>query len=147
MKKLVLVAVMAGSLVSGQAFAACTNGSRLSDTAISQLLGGNTVCVPKVTIATMTWQELHVGTLTSTSGALTDYKRGPPPGETVDPSKTVGTWTVSANGGGNKATVTHAYTGGGSYTYSVHSIGGAIYEFCNGATVIEARVKTGGGAC
>ena len=145
MKKFVLVAVMAGSLVSGQAIAACGNGSRLDTVAINTLLGGNTVCVPSVNANPMIWQELHVG---SSGGALIDYKRGP--GHAVDPSETVGNWTVSSNGGGNKATVTHTYLGaGGSYTYSVHSIGGAIYEFCPvpTATVIVARVKSGGGAC
>lgn len=146
MKKFVLVAAMAGSLVSGQAIAACTNATRLDAAAISALLGGNTVCVPTTTIPTMTWQELHVGTATSTTGALIDYKRGP--GDAVDPSETVGTWTVNANGGAQQATVTHAYSGGGgTYIYSVHSISGTNYGFCVGGTEIVARVKFGGGAC
>ena len=145
MKKFVLVAIMASSLVSGQAMAACTTATRLDAAAISALLGGKTVCVPKVTIATMTWQELHEGTSTSTTGLLKDYKRGP--GHAVDPSQTVGTWTVSANGGGNQATVTQAYNGGGGiYTYSVHSIDilNAIYGFCPtaGGAEIEAKVKS-----
>ena len=140
MKKIVLVAVMAGSLVSGQAMAACTNSTRLSGPAIITLLSGNTVCVPTVTIPTMTWQELHSGT-----GLLIDYKRGP--SHPVDPSETVGTWTVNGTGKGNSS-VTHAYSGaGGTYIYTVHSIGGAIYEFCVGTTPITARVKSGGGAC
>ena len=149
MKKFVLIAAIAGSLVSIEAIAACTNNTRLNATAISNLLGGNTVCVPKTNNATMTWQELHVGTLTSTSGALIDYKRGP--GHAVDPSETVGTWSVSANGGGNnQASVTHTYSGGGgSFTYSVHSISvsGAIYGFCAGGVEIEARVTPGGTGC
>ena len=143
MKKLVLVAAIAGSLVSVEAIAACTGGTRLNAAAISTLLGGNTVCVPTATIPTMTWQELHVGT---SGGALIDYKRGP--GHAVDPSQTVGTWSVSGSGNGNSF-VTHTYSGGGgSFTYSVHSISGAIYGFCTAAGVeIEARVKSGGGAC
>lgn len=146
MKKFVLVAAMAGSLVSGQANAACTTATRLAPAAISALLGGNTVCVPTTTIPTMTWQELHVGTSTSTTGALIDYKRGPGPGP--DPSQTVGTWTVTGSGVGN-AVVTHAYSGGGTYTYSVHSISGTNYGFCPvpSGTEIVARVKSGGGAC
>ena len=143
MKKFVLVAVMAGSLVSGQAMAACTTSTRLAGPAISTLLAGNTVCVPTVTIATMTWQELHQGT---SGGALIDYKRGP--GHPVDPSETVGTWTVSGTGVGN-STVTHAYGSGGSYTYSVHANIDGSYSFCPvpSGTEIFARVKLGGGAC
>lgn len=145
MNKFVLVAAMAGSLVSIEAIAACTGGTRLNEATLKSLLGGNTVCVPAVTVPTMTWQELHVGT---SGSALIDYKRGPPPVETVDPSKPVGTWTVNANPGGNNATVTHTYLGGGgSFTYSVHSISGAIYGFCAGGVEIVARVKPGGGAC
>ena len=145
MKKFVLVAAIAGSLVSGQAIAACTGGTRLNAAAISALLGGNTVCVPSVTIPTMTWQELHVG---APGGALIDYKRGP--GHAVDPSQTVGTWSVTANAGGNQASVVHTYSGaGGTYTYSVHGSGvvGTIHSFCVGSTAIDAMVKSGGGAC
>lgn len=144
MKKLVLVATMVGSLVSGEAIAACDNSTRLNAAAISALLGGNTVCVPTTTIPTMTWQELHQGT---SGGPLIDYKRGP--GHPVDPSETVGSWTVSGSGVGN-ATVTHAYSGsGGTYIYSVHGTGivGTDHSFCVGATEIVARVKAGGGAC
>lgn len=147
MKNLVLVATMVGSLVSGAAIAACTNPTRLNAVAISALLGGNTVCVPTSTIPTMTWQELHVGNATSTTGALIDYKRGP--GHPVDPSETVGSWTVTGSGVGN-STVTHAYGGsGGTYIYSVHGSGvvGTDHSFCVGATEIVARVKAGGGAC
>lgn len=148
MKEFVLVAVMASSLVSGQAIAACENNTRLSGPAIRALLGGNTVCVPAVTVPTMTWQELHVGTSASTTGPLVDFKRGPPPGETVDPSKTVGTWTVDGQGN-SPGTVAHNYGSGGSYTYTVHGSGvvGTNHSFCVGATEIVARVKLGGGAC
>lgn len=147
MKKFVLVAVMAGSLVSGQAFAVCTGSTRLDAAPLKALLGGNTVCVPTATIPTMTWQELHVGTSTSTTGALIDYKRGP--GHAVDPSETVGTWTVTANSAGNNASVVHAYSGGGSYTYSVYGSGlvGSIHSFCVGTTAIDAMVKAGGTGC
>ena len=144
MKKFVVVAAMAGSLVSGQAIAACSPGTRLNATNISAILGGNTVCVPTTTIPTMTWQELHVGTSTSTTGALIDFKRGP--GHAVDPSETVGTWTVTGTGVGN-STVTHNYGAGGSYTYTVHSIGGTIYGFCGAGPEIVARIKPGSGAC
>ena len=144
MKNFVLVAAMAGSLVSGHALAACDTGSRLAAAAIRTLLGNNTVCVPASPSPNMTWQELHVGT---TSGALIDYKRGP--GHAVDPSETVGSWTVNGTGVGN-STVTHAYSGGGgTYIYTVHGTGVADtnHSFCGGPTEIVARVKSGGGAC
>ena len=142
MKKFVLVAIMASSLVSGQAMAACTTATRLAGPAISALLENNTVCVPTVTIPTMTWQELHQGT---SGGALVDYKRGP--GHPVDPSETVGTWTVTGQGN-SPGTVVHNYGSGGSYTYTVHSTPVSnIYSFCVGLTEIVARVKSGGGAC
>lgn len=146
MNRFVLVAAIAGSLVSGQAIAACTNATRLNAAAISLLLGGNTVCVPTVTPVAplpMTWQEEHVGNSTSTTGALIDFKRGSNP---VDPTKTVGTWTVTGTGVGN-STVTHNYGAGGSYTYTVHSIGGTIYGFCGAGPEIVARIKPGSGAC
>ena len=144
MKNFVLVAAMAGSLVSGHAIAACDTGSRLAAAAIRTLLGNNTVCVPASSSPNMTWQELHVGT---TSGALIDYKRGP--GHAVDPSETVGSWTVNGTGVGN-STVTHAYSGGGgTYIYTVHGTGAVDtnHSFCGGPTEIVARVKSGGGAC
>ena len=144
MKKFVLVAAMVGSLVSIEAIAACTS-PRLNEVSLKNLLGGNTVCVPAVTISTMTWQELHVGT---SGGAIIDFKRGPL--DTVDPSKPVGTWTVNANPAGNNATVTHAYSGGGgTFIYTVHGTGavGTNHSFCAGATEIVGRVKSGGGAC
>lgn len=142
MKKFVVIAVIAGSLVSGQAIAACTPATRLNAAALSALLGGNTVCVPTVTPVAplpMTWQEEH-----ASGGVLIDFKRG---SSTVDPTKPVGTWSVTANAGGNQAVVTHTYSGGGSYAYSVHSIGGAIYGFCGAGPEIVARIKPGNGAC
>lgn len=144
MKKFVLIVAIAGNLASGHAFAACDAGSRLAAPAIRTLLGNNTVCVPTATIPNMTWQELHDGV---SGGAIIDYKRGP--GHAVDPSKTVGAWSVS----GTLTTdsfVTHAYSGGGgTYSYSVHTISGTNYSFCpiGGGVEIVARVQLGGGAC
>lgn len=144
-KTFVLASTVALSLISGEAMSACAD-PRLSPTAISQLLGGNTVCVPAVTANPMTWQELHVGNNASTTGALIDFKRGPV--DPVDPSETVGTWTVNGNGIGN-STVTHNYGSGGSFTYTVHGTGavGTNHSFCNGAIEIVGRVKSSGGAC
>ena len=144
MKKFVLVSLIAGSLFSGQAFAACTPATRLNPAQISALLASNTVCVPAATVDPMTWQELH-----KPGGVLTDYKRGPNTGP--DQSKDVGTWTVNGTGQGT-ASVTHTYSGaGGTYTYSVHGTGAVDtnHSFCPipGGAEIVARVKRGGGAC
>jgi len=146
MKTLLLASTIALAVVSGEAMADCSNSTRLGPTAISALLGGNTVCVPVATVDPMTWQELHTGTATSTTGSLVDYKRGP--GHATDPSETVGTWTVNGNGVGN-ASVTHNYGSGGSFTYEVHGSGvvGTNHSFCGSGPEIVARVKSGGGGC
>ena len=146
MKIFVLASTIALTLVAGEARSDCSNGTRLAPTAISALLGGNTVCVPPVTVNPMTWQELHVGNSTSTNGALIDYKRGA--GDPVDPSETVGTWIVNGNAVGN-ASVTHNYGSGGSFTYTVHGTGaiGTNHSFCSGGPEIVGRVTSGGGAC
>lgn len=141
MKAFVLAATMACALVSGEAMAACT-GNSLNVAQLNTLLTGNTVCVPATTVPNMTWQELH-----SSAGSLVDYKRGP--GHPIDPSETVGSWSVSGNPAGNSATVTHNYGSGGSYTYSVYGTGvvGTNHSFCGSGPEIVARVKAGGGAC
>ncbi len=142
-----LIASSVGLLVAavcGQAFAACDNASRLNAAQIGALLAGNTVCVPAVTVPTMTWQELHSGG--AAGGSLIDFKRGP--GHPVDPSETVGSWTVTGTGVGNSFVI-HNYGTGGSFTYEVHGTGnvGDNHSFCVGGTEIVGRVKPGGGAC
>lgn len=147
MKKL-LLATSVGVLlatVAGQALAVCTGGGRVNaTTALTTLLQNNTVCVPAVTVPTMTWQELHSG---SSGGAnnLIDFKRGP--GHAVDPSEPVGSWTISGNAGGNAAVVNHNYGTGGSFTYQVFNNGDGTHSFCSSAPEIVTRVKTGGGGC
>ena len=141
MKTFVLAGAIAMTIVSGQAIAACT-GTNLNATQIGTLLGGNTVCVPAVTVDPMTWQELHNG---STTGTLVDYKRGP--GHATDPSETVGSWSIG--GTGSNRTVIHNYGSGGTYEYLIYNNGNGTYSFCpvSGGTEIVARVKPGGGAC
>jgi len=59
-----------------------------------------------------TWDE----TLASTgpfTGTVTDYKKGP--GDAIDPSTQVGTYTINANNN----TITYNYGSGGSFTYTV----------------------------
>lgn len=143
MKKLLLAAGIGLSILglAGEAMAVCTNLTRLSAAQITTLLSGNTVCVPSVTVPTMTWQELH-----KADGVLIDFKRGP--GHPVDPSEIVGDWKVFGTDSGNSG-IFHNYTGGSTYVYSVHGSGvvGTNHSFCVGTTDIVARVKSGGGAC
>ena len=142
MKPLILAAsislVLAG--LTGEAAAACAAPSVRVNTvaALNTLLTGNTVCVPPVTVADMTWQERH-----QAGGALVDYKRGP--ASTTDPSEQVGTWIVTGPDG--RVLVTHNYGSGGSYAYSVFNNGDGTHSFCSGQPEIKARIKTGGGAC
>jgi len=85
------------------------------------------------------WQEEH-----RSGGQLWDYKKGPAPTEKVDPSKQVGTWSVASD------TVIQSYTGGPSFTWTVHDSGGGVYSFCtgeNGSEVVRAFISTGTGPC
>lgn len=137
MKNSVYVATLAILLISGNATAACSNGpgvARVNDPAA--LLAGKTVCAA---IGGDRWQEFHTGT---TSGLLIDYKRGP--GHPVDPSGTVGSWSVSGSGG--NTVVNHTY-GSVTYPYSVFNNGNGTYSFCSANPEIVATVLTGQVAC
>jgi hypothetical protein len=144
MKPFVLASTIAFAVISGDAMAVCIGGTRLNAAQITLLLTNNTVCVPAATVPDMTWQELHSS---GSGGDLVDFKRGP--GHAIDPSETVGSWSVTANPAGNNATVTHNYDSGGTYTYSVFGSGvvGTSHSFCGSAPEIVGRVKSGGGAC
>lgn len=144
MKALIVAGALslAAAGISGEAAAACAAPSVRVNTmaALNLLLTGQTVCVPAVTVPNMTWQELH-----QAGGALVDYKRGPT--NPVDPSETVGTWSLS--GTDSRAVfVVHNYGGGGTYTYSVWANSDGTHSFC-GAGVppeIVAKIKPAG-AC
>ena len=129
---------------AGQAQAACTGNTRISSvTTLSNLLQNKTVCFPATTVDPMTWQEKHVRVGAATTGALIDFKRGP--GHPVDPSETVGTWTVAGNNGGQQAAVTHDYGGGATYTYTVHDNGDGTHSFCNGGQEFITAIRAGPG--
>lgn len=129
--------------LAGQANAVCTGNTRItSSAALVTLLGGKTVCVPAVTVPTMTWQEKHVG-VTAAGGQLIDFKRGP--GHAIDPEEPVGTWSVISNNGGQQAQVVHNYGTGGTYTYTVHNNGDGTHSFCAGALEFIAAIKAGPG--
>lgn len=135
MKLLNIGSAVALTLMAGGAAAACP-GTPITGVAITSLLTGNTVCVG--TAGNWEAQELHVS-----GGNLVDFKRGP--GHPVDPSETVGSWSVNAAAN----TVSHNYGAGGTYTYTISPNGGAGYSFCStaGAPEILATVKAGGGGC
>ena len=124
----VLLAGFSGAVV---AQSNCASNTRVSGNALNTLIIGNTVCATR---GADKWQEQH-----RTGGQLWDYKRGP--SHPIDPSKQVGTWSIASNN------VTHAYTGGPSFTYSVH--GSGPYSFCTGSTevVSNATFLTGSASC
>lgn len=130
MKRLMVTSIILLAGISGEAMAACTPSTRVTGSGLSTLITGNTVCA---TQGTDKWQEQH-----RAGNQLWDYKKGP--SDPVDPSKKVGTWGIAANN------VTHTYTGGASFTYSVHNDGGT-YSFCtgnNGSVVVSGATFTGG---
>ena len=137
------VAAAAAFACLGLAFpaqAACTGptaGPSLNQTQLTALLTGNTVCAMR---STDRWQELHVS-----GGDLIDFKRGP--GHAVDPSESVGRWSIVGTGG--NATVLYNYGGsGGTFTFQVFAVSGNAYSFCAaGAAELPVTVKPGGGAC
>ena len=128
---------------AGQAQAACTGNTRVTSvTTLSNLLGNKTVCFPATTVDPMTWQEKHVRDGAETTGALIDFKRGP--GHPIDPSETVGTWTVTGINGQN-ARVTHDYGGGNTYTYTVHVNSDGTHSFCGAGQEFITAIKSGPG--
>jgi len=145
MKSLILAAAAGVALAGLPAVsnAACAAPSVRVNTmaAMSALITGNTVCVPALTPrpATMEAQELH-----QLGGALIDFKRGP--GHPVDPSKQIGAWSVTGRDG-RGVFVTYNYGGGKIFTYAVWRNGDGTHSFCSANPEVQARVKTGGGAC
>jgi hypothetical protein len=127
MKSIALAATIALAAFSGGAIAACT-GTPLTQSQLTSVLTNNTVCVAKA--GGWDAQEQHI-----TGGVLKDYKQGPT--STIDPTQTIGTWSLTTAPG----QVTYVYSGGGTYSYSVYT-SGAGYSFCGQATV-EATVKSG----
>ncbi len=141
MKRYVLPGLMALVLVSMEASAQCTPGTRNNN--LQNILPGNTVCATR---ASDKWQEQHRGS--GTSGALWDFKKGP--SDPIDPSRQVGTWSI---GGPGNRQVTYTYTAFGSpvsHTFEVHGPTGGPYNFCGvgGAqNVLGATVVPGVTSC
>ena len=136
MKRQIAIGIVLFAGISGVVIAApnCNNRNRVNADALPTLISNNTVCATRDTDK---WQEYH-----RPGGDLIDWKRGA--NHPVDPSKQVGTWSIASNN------VTYSYTGGPSYTYTVHDEGGgASYSFCsNGSVVVGgATFKRGNSSC
>lgn len=133
MKRLMVgVILLAG--ISAEAIAACNANTRVTGNALTTLVTGNTVCAAA---GGDRWQEQH-----RSGGALWDYKKGP--SDPVDPSKQVGTWSIASN------FITYSYTGGPSYTYSIHGPTGGPYSFCtgpNGSEVVSGAMFQASPSC
>lgn len=120
------------------AFSGYVNAASLNLGQIAMQIGGHTICAKD---GNDTWQEYHDGTTTS-GGDLIDYKRGS--GHPTDPTKKVGTWSVT--GTDSDAKLTHNYGSGGTYYWAVTSNGGESYNLV-GPKNITAIVKAGQVAC
>jgi hypothetical protein len=133
MKRLMITSLVLLAGISGGATAACTANTRVTGGALDTLIIGNTVCATR---GAEKWQEQH-----RAGGALWDYKKGAT--DKVDPTKQVGTWGIARN------EVTYSYTGGPSYTYSVHGPAGGPYSFCTGGAEIvsSATFNPGNSSC
>jgi len=95
---------------------------------------GKTLCAAR---GSERWQEYH-----APAGDLIDYKKGP--GDKVDPTTKVGSWSGSAT------TLTHNYGPGSAYIWSVcKDTASGPYRFCNGATAVvsNATLVTGQVRC
>jgi hypothetical protein len=131
MKRLMVASILLLAGISGEVVAACSD-PQVTGSDLTGLITGNTVCA---TSGGDQWQEQH-----RTGGQLWDYKKGSDP---VDPTKQVGNWSIAADN------VTYSYTGGQSYTYSVHGPTGGPYSFCSGGAEVVggATFKTGSSSC
>lgn len=134
MKRSILTTMVLLAGIPSLAMANCTPATRVTGNALNTLIIGNTVCASR---NGEKWQEQH-----RAGGQLWDYKMGP--GHPIDPSKQVGTWSISRN------FVTYCYTGDKCYSYSVHGTGTGAYDFCfaNGKLEVSgATFKPGLQSC
>ena len=121
----------------------CNQGSSLAG--LQALLSGKTVCAA---VGSERWQEYH-----QPGGGLVDWKKGPT--DPVDPTKQVGTWSVTSvpvgSSSNTRDTVTYNYGTGGSYTYYVCQ-NASTYTFAAtagstvvaGATLLQGQVACPG---
>lgn len=141
MKITILASTIALMCVAQGAIAACGD-TQIVDTNLTNLLSGSTVCVSN---GSGGWenQEQHLS-----NGDLVDYKKGP--SDPVDPTKKVGTWSVSGSGTGTMVNYSYTDASGssGPFSFTVHSNDNVNLSFCNGTTeVVAATLKNSIGSC
>ena len=136
MKRILLTSIVALAGFTGAAVAqtsGCAQNTRVTGSALTTLVSGNTVCATR---GADRWQEQH-----RVGGQLWDFKKGP--SDPVDPTSQVGTWAIASNN------VIYSYTGGPSFTYSIH--GSGPYSFCtapNGTAVVSGAIfRPGSSSC
>jgi hypothetical protein len=133
------VTLVGGALLvasMGSAMAQCA--TPIATQALRTLLTNNTACVGSTPNAQ--WSEWH------NAGTLVDWKKGP--SDPRDPTTTVGTYVISANGD-NGGRVTYTY-GINSYSYAVQAATVPIYTFCpltGGGATLSVTIKPGQGPC
>jgi len=130
------VALMMAAGAAQAQSCSCGGTGTLDQTALSQLVPGKTVCA---TLGNDSWQEFHQGSAGSLGGSLIDYKKGP--GDAVDPTETVGSWSISGG------TITHTYGGSSSYSYTVCKISDTQVTFCGNSAPISATLRPGQVSC
>lgn len=139
MKLPIIASAVLFAFIAEGANAACSTpaATQVKDNttpSLTTLLDGKTACVAGPGGTWKFQEEHHAG------GVLKDYKKGPV--NTVDPTKTLGTWVVS--GSGANTVVTYNYGTGGTYTYKVWANGGNSYSFC-GVDTVDFTLKAGTG--
>ncbi len=143
MKQLIITSLVLLAGISGEVMAGCASNTQVinkkNDPELTTLISGQTVCATR---GAEKWQEQH-----RVGAQLWDYKKGPT--DKLDPSKQVGNWSINLDN-----TVTYSYTGGPSYTYTVHSSSPGLiippYSFCtgpNGAEVVGGAFFTSSPSC
>lgn len=119
--------------MAAQAQGTCScGGTQVVGNAVQALLSNRTVCAAS---GNESWQEFH-----HPAGPLVDWKKGP--SDPVDPSETVGSWSVT----GNK--VNYNYGSGGTYLYDVCAASSTTVNFCGGSrNITGATLRQGQVSC
>lgn len=126
LKIVVCAAVFAFSTEGAMAACSTPAATQVKNGDLGVLLSGNTVCAVR---NGERWQEEH-----HAGGVLKDYKKGPT--DKIDPTKTLGAWTIS--GSGANTNVIYTYTGGGgSYPFTVWDNGGGSYSMCKAGGTLD----------
>jgi hypothetical protein len=136
MKRTIAIAVvLAFSTTQAEAF--CHGFNTLGQQTLATVLANNYVCNLS---APLTWNELHVDPGVSGSGSIKDWKKGPT--DPVDPSQTIGTYTVT---GSSPGIVTYDYGAPPTYSYTVarnnNDTNTNLFWFCPSPTGTDLELK------